>query len=119
MDDTSLELKSPPKFTTDAEGRPTAVTLETIAYITLLVRANVTDPALWPPGAQEGAAALARARQIEADCIAQHGEFDWEKLPGGVQDEYDDLCALLDRLQDTGERLAFEDYGARREENRP
>lgn len=119
MSHTSLELKPPPPFTTDAEGKPTAVTLDTIAYIALLVRANATDPALWPPGMENGAAWLARVRQIEADCIAQHGEFDWEKLPAAVQNEYDDLCALLDRLQDTGERIPFEVYKARRKENQP
>jgi hypothetical protein len=103
MSKTSLELKRPPQFATDADGKPTAVTLDTAAYITLLVRADVTDPGLWPPGTEDGASALARVRQIETDCIAQHGEFDWERLPETVQDEYDRLCLLLDELQDSGE----------------
>jgi hypothetical protein len=115
---TSLELKLLPRFATDDDGKPTSVILDTIAYVTLLVRANVTDPALWPPGAEEGAAALARVRQIETDCITRHGEFDWEKLPETTQDEYDDLCALLDHLQDTGERIPFKVYKAQRKENR-
>jgi hypothetical protein len=106
---TSLELKSPPQFTTDAEGKPTAVTLGTAAYIQLLVRANVMDPALWPPGMEEGAAWLARVREIEAECVAQHGEFDWEELPEAVQDEHDHLCSLLDRLYDTGEQVVLHD----------
>jgi len=97
----------PPHFTTDAEGRATGVQLDTAAYVALLVRANVTDPTLWPPGMTRTAEAIARVRQIEADCVAQHGEFDWEKLPGETQDEYDALCAELDRLQDTGERFAL------------
>jgi hypothetical protein len=80
----------------------------------LLIKANVSDPAWWPPGAQEGAAALARARAIERRCIAKHGAFDWEQLSPRMQNEYDDLCALLDRLQDTGERIPFRDYVARR-----
>ena len=50
----------------------------------------------------EGAAALKRIRQMESDCIAHHGEFDWEKLPESEQDEYNGLCLLLDGLQDTG-----------------
>ncbi len=117
MSHTSLELKPPPQFATDADGKPTAVTLGTIAYIKLLVRANVTDPALWPPRMEKGAAWLARVRQIEVDCIAQHGEFDWEKLPEAVQNEYDSLCLSLDELQDIGEWVTWEDYKVRREEN--
>ena len=102
------DLKAP-LFTTDAVGKPVGVRLDTVAYVTLLVRANVTDPALWPPGMQRGAEALARVRQIEAGCTAQHGEFDWEKLPEDVQDEYDGLCALLDGMQDTGERVPLDE----------
>jgi hypothetical protein len=92
--------------------------LDTPAYITLLVRSNVTNPTLWPPGMKKGAKCLARVRQIEADCIAQHGEFDWERLPTALQDEYDGLCALLDRLQDRGQRISLEAYLARRKEKR-
>ena len=99
----------PPQFTTGADGRATGVQLDMAAYVALLVRANVTDATLWPPGMQDGAQALARVRRIEADCAGQHGEFDWEKLPGQIQDEYDGLCAQLDRLQDTGERTALRD----------
>jgi hypothetical protein len=117
MNQTSLELRPPPKFVTHANGKAAAVTLDPVAYVTLLIRANVTDPALWPPGMQEGAAALARVRSIERKCTAKHGVFDWEKLSPKVQDEYDGLCAVLDRLQDTGERIPFEAYKARRAEN--
>ena len=119
MGKTMIKLRQPPQFSTTDDGKPTEVTLSTVGYITLLIRANVIDLALWPPWMKEGAAALARIRQIEADCIAQHGEFDWEKLSEAVQDEYDGLCALLDRLQDTGERIPFEVYKARRKENQP
>ncbi|MBM3333148.1 hypothetical protein FJY63_00640 [Candidatus Sumerlaeota bacterium] len=119
MDNSHLALKRPPEFTTDADGRPMGVTLEPSAYVALLVRGNVTDPALWPPGTQQGAAALARVRQIEAECTAQHGEFDWGKLAEEVRDEYDDLCGVLDQLQDTGERITLEEYEQRRAENRP
>jgi hypothetical protein len=89
-------------------GNPTTVTLDISTYIDLLVKANVTDPALWPPAMKGGASALARIREIEAECIARHGEFDWEKLPESVQDEYDSLCAFLDNLRDTGERIPLQ-----------
>ena len=102
------QLKAP-QFTTDECGKPIGVKLDTVAYVALLVRANATDPALRPPGMQRGADALARVRQIEADCVAQHGESDWEKLPETVQDEYDALSAVLDDLQDTGERVSLDD----------
>ncbi len=108
-----VAVKSVPHFVTDDQGKPTTVTLDTAAYVALLVQANITDPALWPPGMQEGASALARIRQIEANCISQYGEFDWEKLPEATQDEYDDLCALLDKLQDTGERIPYDLYTPR------
>jgi hypothetical protein len=104
----AVAVKSLPHFVTDDQGKPSTVTLDTAAYVALLVQANTTDPALWPPGMQEGAYALARIRQIEADCISQYGEFDWEKLSQATQDEYDDLCAMLDKLQDTGERISFD-----------
>ena len=107
MSETTIDLH--PQFSTDAESKPKAVTLSTVAYITLLVRADATDPSLWPLGMEEGAVALRRVREIETECIAKLGEFDWEKLPETVQDEYDSLCALLDRLQDTGERIGLRD----------
>jgi hypothetical protein len=100
----------------DASGKPTAVTLLTVDYMALLVRANVTDASLWPTGMEEGATALKRVREIEAECIAKCGEFDWEKLPEAVQDEYDSLCARLDRLQDTGERFRLRDLLQRESE---
>ena len=98
MSDAALLLEPPPRFVTDSQGKSTAVTLGTAAYVTLLVRANVTDPALWPTGIEHGASALERVRRIESDAIEQYGEFDWEKLPEALQDEYDRLCVLLDQL---------------------
>jgi len=100
-----LELQMP-KFATDEQGK-SVVVLDRASYIALLIRGNVTDPSYWPPGTEEGARALARIRQIEHECIAKYGEFDWEKLPPEVQDEYDALCSLLDRLTDTGERISL------------
>ena len=102
-----LELQIP-KFATDEQGK-FVVVLDKASYIALLIRSNVTDPIYWPPGTEDGAKALARIRQIEHECIAKYGEFDWEKLPPDVQDEYDALCSLLDRLTDTGERISLSD----------
>ncbi len=103
------ELAVAPHFTTDRKGRATGVRLDTPAYVSLLVNASVTDPALWPPQMREGARALARIRRIEAHCVRRHGEFDWERLSPKLQDEYDTLCLLLDRLQDTGESIPLSD----------
>lgn len=58
---------------------------------------------------KEIAEVLQRIRQIESDCIAQHGEFDWEKLSENLQDEYDSLCILLDELQDDEEPIPWEE----------
>ena len=54
MSNPGADLK-PPQFTTDRDGRAVGVRLDTAAYVALLVRANVTDPALWPPGMERGA----------------------------------------------------------------
>jgi hypothetical protein len=109
MNETTLSLKNSPQFMTDGEGNPTLVTLAPPTYITLLIRANVTDAALWTPGLEHAARILAQVRAVEVDCITAYGEFDWEKLSEVAQDEYDGLCALLDELQDTGERVPLHD----------
>ena len=114
MSETIIDLQ--PKFSGDASGKPKTVTLSTVAYITLLVRANVIDSSLWPTGMEEGAAVLRRVREIEVECITKRGEFDWENLAKSVQDEYDSLCTLLDRLQDTGERFGLRDLLQRERE---
>lgn len=100
-----IEMKVP-RFIVDEHGNFT-VMLDKASYIALLIRSNVTDPSYWPPGTEEGAKALSRIRQIEAECIEVHGEFDWEKLPPELQDEYDALCSFLDKLADTGERISL------------
>lgn len=81
--------------------RSMAVMIEVSAaeYVGLLVKSGVTEPERWPEQAREGAALLARIRQIEADCRAQHGEWDWELLSEDLQDEYDSTCGLLDQLR--------------------
>lgn len=94
-----------PRFSTDEGEKRATVTLSLPAYVELLIDANVTDPAMWPPGMQSGAQALKRIREIEKESTAAHGCFDWEKLNHTTQDEYDGLSLLLDRLCDTGERF--------------
>jgi hypothetical protein len=115
MSEATAEAAPTLEVLTDTEGKPTNVTLDIPTYINLLVRTNMTDPAFWPPQMRDGAKALARVRQIEADCIAEHGEFDWEKLAEDVQDEYDSLCCELNEMQDTGEWMSWEDYKRKRE----
>ncbi len=114
MSQTDLDLRPPPKFANGGKGKRPSVKLDAPAYVTLLVRGNVTDPALWPPGMRKGAKALARVREIERRCIAKHGEFDWEKLSAKLQDEYDGLCCLLTELQHPGEWIEWEEFKARR-----
>lgn len=94
-----------PQFELDSTGKPSSVRLSTQDYIRLLIEANITDSAFWPPGYEHGAQLLARIRAIEAESIRQNGVFDWELLSESLQDEYDDLCALLDQMYDTGERF--------------
>ena len=114
-----FELGEKPRFGADPEGGTVTATLRVKTYITLLVRANITEPGFWPPGMEQGAEALARVRQIESDCIAKVGEFDWEKLPPDVQDEYDLLCISLDRLGEDGDPVDWETYKSQAEESRP
>lgn len=42
MHNTSVELKSLPRFSTDTEGRPTAVTLDTATYVKTSTAFTVT-----------------------------------------------------------------------------
>jgi hypothetical protein len=82
------------------------VEIEISELVELLLAANVTDAALWPAVAREGARLLARIREIEAQCIAAHGEFDWEQLDEDTQDEYDGLSVRLNKLRDGLDRSA-------------
>jgi hypothetical protein len=75
-----------------------AIQVDAGKYVSLLIEANCTDPERWPAEARAGAALLARIRQMEADCAAEHGVWDWGVLPEELQDEYDSTCAELDRL---------------------
>jgi len=74
------------------------VRLDLYDYLELLCRANVTDAGQWPEGTQQGAALLARIREIETDCRNAHGEWDWELISKELQDEYDITTSRLDLL---------------------
>jgi hypothetical protein len=52
------------------------VEIDTAELVRLLVNADETNPAKWPPEARQGAAYLARIREIEALGREQHGEWD-------------------------------------------
>jgi len=102
-----VEEELNPVFAAGSSAKLSVVRLAPWAYVRLLVKANITNPALWPPGMQKGARALERVRAIERRCKARHGKFDWEELSQKLQDEYDSLCALLDELQDSREVIPF------------
>lgn len=108
MDSTTLELSRPPEFSPPENGGYGTVSLDGLDWARLLVRLNITDASAWPLGLREGAALLARIREIEADCVAANGDFDWEKLEEAVQDEYDVAIVELERLLDDGKRFSFE-----------
>jgi hypothetical protein len=74
------------------------VSLSVYEYLELLCEADVTDPERWPAGTEQGAALLARIREIEAECRARHGKWDWELLSEELQDEYDIASSKLDLL---------------------
>ncbi|PKB64712.1 MAG: hypothetical protein BZY80_02040 [SAR202 cluster bacterium Io17-Chloro-G2] len=113
----SLETSHPPSFAKNRAGKATKVTLTPETYVKLLVEANVTNPLFWPPGLEEGAAKLARLRQIESDNQSKNGGFDWESLPGEIQGEYDALSVSLDSYQEPNDDTDWEDYKAQRKGN--
>lgn len=78
----------------------TRVRMNCESYVRLLVGARETDPCAWPPGLEDGAALVERARQIEDECVTQYGEFDPEKLSAVTQDEYLNIHLTLDELQE-------------------
>ena len=88
---------------------PPITPVPTEELLELLVEANVTDPARWPEGAKHGARLLARIQQIEQDCLAEHGSWDWELLPADLQIEYDSACSELNQLRSNGNERPFAD----------
>lgn len=95
---------------TDEQSKQVTAILAMVDYLDLLIRASETDPSYWPEGKKHGATLLQRLREIEGDCIRQHGVFDWEKLPPALQEEYDALRLQLDELRDDGTRVDFSQW---------
>ena len=95
---------------TDEQGAQVTATFPMADYLDLLIRANELDPSYWPASKRQGATLLKRIREIEAECIRQHGAFDWEKLPEPLQEEYDALRLQLDELRDDGTRVEFSQW---------
>lgn len=95
---------------TDEHCTQVTATFPMADYIDLLIRANEFDPSYWPASKRQGAALLRRIREIEAECIRQYGEFDWERLPEELQEEYDTLRLQLEELRDDGTRVEFSDW---------
>jgi hypothetical protein len=109
---TTMEFNAPPQFNAVTNGKATSVTLAAWDYCQLLICANVTDPTLWPPGYEDAARAFATVRRLEAQCITEHGAWDWETLSAEEQDEYD--SALCDLSNAEGGGKPWEQYLAER-----
>jgi hypothetical protein len=77
------------------------ITVDLEQYVNLLLKARCTDPAQWPEGYREGANHMRRIIEIEQQCKAEHGQWDWEQLSAALQNEYDAECAMLDDLRDS------------------
>src|SRR4051812_32357316 len=107
--DALRDTPHPVRFPKEADQ--TLVLLTQEDYLDLLVRSSVTDPESWPPGKEAGAQLLARIRQIEQDCVKEHGKWDWELLSEDLQDEYDCACIDLNELRcpDTGQRYTLKE----------
>ena len=82
---------------------PRRITVDLDKYLDLLIEKDVFDPEQWPEGMQAGAGLLRRIREIERDCIAKHGEFDFDQLAPQLQDEYDNARIDLDDLLETAD----------------
>jgi hypothetical protein len=54
-----------------------------------------------------------RVREIERECVEQHGVFDRDLLPEEVEDEYLDLCLRLDRIYPIAKDAPLGDFGWR------
>lgn len=77
---------------------PPRIELDRADYLRLLINASETDPARWPEGCRQGASLLARIREIEQDCVREHGRWHPDLLPPGGEGEYESLCVQLDNL---------------------
>jgi hypothetical protein len=73
--------------------------ISTEELVELLIAAGVTDAARWPVGLEQGAQYLQQIRAIEKHCVQNHGRWDIDLLDEAAEEEYEDACALLDRLR--------------------
>lgn len=91
-----------PQFDDAATQEPQQkkVRLSTSKYVQLLIDARETDPDCWPPGLEQAAALIERARSIEEACVEEWGEFDPDKLSGKPGREYFEIQLALDSLQE-------------------
>jgi hypothetical protein len=69
----------PPRFKSNESETP-SVEISQFEYMEFLVNGGVTEPKRWPSGKEKGATLLARIREIEQDCIREHGKWDWELI---------------------------------------
>lgn len=79
-------------------AEPPVIQVNLQRYLRMLVKASNTDPADWPDGYERGAALLARIREIERDCVAEHGKWDIDALGEELENEYEDSIAHLEDL---------------------
>jgi len=103
-----------PSFQESAEGKVTGVLLEPQMYALLLAKANVLDARAWPPEFRQGAEYLSRIREIEAECIATCGEWDFDRLSDELQDEYDSAIVCLEMLVEPEPSVTLEEARASR-----
>ena len=89
-----------PEFEGPPTDRAQEVKLTREKYVQLLVDARETDPGCWPPGLEDAARMLERAREIEELGASKHGVFDPNRLSKKLQDEYFQIHLALDDLQD-------------------
>ncbi len=92
-----------PQFEEGASEKPEEgkkVRLSTGKYVQLLIDARETDPDCWPPGLEEAAGMIERARAIEDECIQKWGEFDPDKLSREQNRKYLEIQLALDALQE-------------------
>jgi hypothetical protein len=77
---------------------PEKIEVDRVQHLRLLVKTNKFDPADWPPGYERGAELLREIRQIEQDCLQEHGRWHPDLLPDGGEDHYEELIFELDDL---------------------
>jgi len=77
---------------------PRRITIDLDSYLELLIEKDVFDADSWPEGMRAGAELLRRIREIEQQCVAEHGQFHCDHLAPGVEDDYLSAVSALERL---------------------